>query len=192
MMGLHEIVNREIVLVIVQPRAASDDLFEFDHRVDGAHQNNVADVARIHASGKFLRRGENRRNRFFIVLKIAQILFAERAIVRGYARAIVRIGAGLDLVDEVAHGERVILGRAEHERFFALINLRHKNFDAFSFALFDFDDAIEIGFNVAPANLDFAFDQFIVGRINIFVERRRNLLELERREEIIVDAFLSE
>jgi hypothetical protein len=49
MMRLHEIVGREMVLAVVEPRSASDDLFELNHRVDGAHQDDVADVAGIHS-----------------------------------------------------------------------------------------------------------------------------------------------
>src|SRR5579864_6497710 len=49
MMRLHKIVDREIVLAIIEPRTTPDDLLELDHRVDGAHQHDVADVARIHS-----------------------------------------------------------------------------------------------------------------------------------------------
>ena len=31
---LHEVVDREVVLAVVEPRAAPDDLLELDHRVD--------------------------------------------------------------------------------------------------------------------------------------------------------------
>src|SRR5438046_766512 len=44
---LHEIVNREVIFAVEKPRAASDDLLEFNHRIDRTHQNDVADVARI-------------------------------------------------------------------------------------------------------------------------------------------------
>jgi hypothetical protein len=37
-----------------KPRAASNDLLELDHRVDRAHQHDVADVAGIYASRQFL------------------------------------------------------------------------------------------------------------------------------------------
>ena len=45
----------------------------------------------------------------FVVLKIAQVLLAERAVVGGDPLAIVRVLARLHLVDEIAHGQRVIL-----------------------------------------------------------------------------------
>src|SRR6266516_1859022 len=42
---LNEIVDREVVLTVVEPRAPADDLLEFDHRVDRTNQHDVADVA---------------------------------------------------------------------------------------------------------------------------------------------------
>lgn len=42
--GLHEIVDGEVILSVVEAGAASDDLFELDDGVDGAHQDDVADV----------------------------------------------------------------------------------------------------------------------------------------------------
>src|ERR1700676_1865555 len=47
MMRLHEVVDREVVLAVEQARAASDDLLELDHRVNRAHQDDVADVASV-------------------------------------------------------------------------------------------------------------------------------------------------
>lgn len=52
---LHEIVNRKVVLSIIEPGAAPDNLLELDHRIDRAHQDDVADVPCIHAGGEFLR-----------------------------------------------------------------------------------------------------------------------------------------
>ena len=80
-MRLHKIVNREVILAVIKPCAAPDDLLELNHGVDWSHQNDVADVAGVHASGKLLRRGENGRDGFFVVLKIPQVLFAQNAVV---------------------------------------------------------------------------------------------------------------
>src|SRR5271157_1272020 len=66
---LHEVVDGEIILAIVEPRAAPNDLFELDHGVDGAHQDDVADVPGIHAGRELLRGGQNGRNGLFVVLK---------------------------------------------------------------------------------------------------------------------------
>ena len=65
----------------------------------GPHQHDVADVPRIHAGGKLLRRGQNGGDAFLVVLKVAQVLVAQRAVVGGDALAIVRVFAGLHLVD---------------------------------------------------------------------------------------------
>ena len=88
---LHEIVDREVVLAVVEPRAAPDDLLELDHRVDRPHQHDVADVAGIDAGRELLRRGQDRRDGLLVVLKVAQVLLAERAVVGGHALAVVRV-----------------------------------------------------------------------------------------------------
>lgn len=41
-MSLHKIINREVVLPVVEPGTAPDDLIKLDHRINGAHQNVVA------------------------------------------------------------------------------------------------------------------------------------------------------
>ena len=56
---------------------------------------------------------ENGRDDFFVVLTIAQVLLTKRAVVGRNPLAIVRVLARLHLVDEVAHGPRVILRGAE-------------------------------------------------------------------------------
>ena len=54
MVRVHEVVDREVVFAVVETRSATDDLLELDHRVDGAHQDDVANVAGIHTSRKLL------------------------------------------------------------------------------------------------------------------------------------------
>lgn len=49
--GFHEVIDREVVLVIEPPGAAADDLFELDHRVHRPHQHAVGDVTGIHSDG---------------------------------------------------------------------------------------------------------------------------------------------
>ena len=46
---LYEIVDGEVILSIIKARTTSNDLFELDHRVDRAHENDVADIAGVHA-----------------------------------------------------------------------------------------------------------------------------------------------
>ena len=118
------------------------------------------------------------------------MLVAELAVVGGHAHAVVRVLARLHLVDQVANGERVGLRRAKNQGLFALVDHVHEQFDAVFFALFDLDDAIEFGFGVAPAFLDLALDDFVVGRVDVIVERGGDLLDLEGRQIAVVDAFL--
>ena len=54
----HQVVNREVVLAVIQARATPDDLLELDHRIDRSHQHNVAHIACVHAGGEFLGRGD--------------------------------------------------------------------------------------------------------------------------------------
>ena len=190
MVRLHEVVDREVVLAVVEPRAASDDLLELDHRVDRAHQHDVADVAGIHAGGELLRGGQDRRDGLFVVLEVAQVLLAERAVVGRHPLAVVRVFARLHLVDQVAHGQRVILRGAEDQRLLVLVDLLHEDLHAVRFAFLDLDDLVEVGFRVALPGFDLALDQRVVGRIDILVERRGDLLHLERRQEAVVDAVL--
>ena len=73
--------------------------------IDGQH--DVADVAGIHAGRELLRRGQDRGDGLFVVLKVAQVLLAQLAVVGRYALAVVRIGARLDLVDPVPNEQGV-------------------------------------------------------------------------------------
>jgi len=58
MMCLYEVVDREVVLPVVEARAATDDLLELDNGVDGPHQDDVADIAGVHTGGELLRGGQ--------------------------------------------------------------------------------------------------------------------------------------
>src|ERR1035437_5562898 len=70
----YEVVDGEVVLAVVEARAATDDLLELDHRIDGAHQDDVADVAGVHAGGELLRGREDGGDGFFVVLEVAKML----------------------------------------------------------------------------------------------------------------------
>ena len=190
LIGLHEIVDREIVLAVEQPRAAPDDLLELDHRADRPHQHDVADVARVHAGRKLLRGGQDRRDGLLVVLERPQPLLAQRAVVGRHPHAVVRVAARLHLVDQVAHQQRVALRRAEHQRLLALVDLVHEQLDAIALPLLDLDGAVELRLAVALALLDLAFDHLVVGRVDVVVERGGDLLHLERRQEAVVDALL--
>ena len=64
----------------------------------------------------------------------------------------------------------------------SLINGIHEQFPPLFFALFDFDDAVEIIFRLWPAFLDLALDQLDTGCIDVTIERvgvGGDLLDLE-------------
>jgi len=74
--GFNEVVDGEVVFAVEEAGAPTDDLFEFDHGVDRAHQDDVADVAGIDASGEFLGGGEDGGDGFLVVLENLQVLLA--------------------------------------------------------------------------------------------------------------------
>ena len=106
------------------------------------------------------------------------MLVTDRPLIGGDAHAIVGVFARLHLVDEIAHHERMRLRRAENERLFVLIDLVHEELHAIPLALRDDDDAIEITLDVSLARHDFPFDDRVVRRIGVVIDRRRDLLTL--------------
>jgi hypothetical protein len=72
--GPDEVVDSEVVFAVVEAGTASDDLLELDHRSDWTHQDDIADVAGIDASGELLRGGQDGRDGLFVVLKVAENL----------------------------------------------------------------------------------------------------------------------
>ena len=159
MIRLDEIIDGEIILAVKEPGAAADDLLELDHGIDRTHEDDVADIAGIHAGGELLRGGQNRGDGLFIVLKIAQMLLTQCAVVGGDPLAIIRIRARLELIDEIAHGQRVVLGGAEDDGLFVLVDLIQKQLDPVGLAFLDFDDPVEVSFRVDFAGFDFPFDE---------------------------------
>lgn len=65
------------------------------------------------------------------VLKIAQVLLAEGAVVRRDPLAVVGVLARLHLVDEIPHDQRVGLVGAKHQRLVVRIDLTHEDLDEF-------------------------------------------------------------
>jgi hypothetical protein len=96
--------------------------------------------------------------------------------------------ADLDLVDQVADGEGVFLVGAEDDRFLILVDRFHKKLDTIAFAVFDFDDAVEVSFGVGFGVVNRAFDDFIIGAVGIFVEGSGDLADFEGGEVAVVDA----
>ncbi len=79
--GVVEDVEPELAVVVAHPRAAPDDLLELDHRVDEAHEHNVAAGGRVEAGGEQLRGGEYDRRARLHVLKPLQVAAPDVAFV---------------------------------------------------------------------------------------------------------------
>ena len=84
----------------------------------------------------------------------------------------------------------MILRGTEHKRLLVLVDHVHKQLHAVRFSLLDLDDLVEVAFRVSLPGFNFALNELVVGRIDVLVERGRNLFDLKRREEAVVDAFL--
>ena len=118
------------------------------------------------------------------------MFFPTFAIVGGDPVAIVRVFARLHLVDQVAHGQRMILPGAEDERLLLLVNQIHEEPHPVLLAFLDLDDLVKILFHVQLPGFNLALDHRVIGCVNVFIQRRGDFPHLERRQETIVDAFL--
>ena len=67
-------------------------------------------------------------------------MLAEFAVIGRDPLAVVRVFARLQLVDEVAHEQRVGLIGAEHQCLFVLVDLLHEDLHPLFFAFADLDD----------------------------------------------------
>ena len=52
--GIHEVVDREVVLTLVETGATPHNLLELDDGVDGSHKDNVPNVPGIDTGGELL------------------------------------------------------------------------------------------------------------------------------------------
>ena len=118
------------------------------------------------------------------------MLFAQNPIVRRYTLAIHRSLARLRLIDQVTYKQCVRLVGTENQCFLVLIDLVHKDFDTLFFAFADLDASIEVRFLIDFSSLDFTLYHRIIRRVNVVIKRRLDLLDLEWRQEAIVNAVL--
>jgi len=118
------------------------------------------------------------------------VLLAERTVVGRHPLAVVWICASLHLIDQIAHRQRMVLSGAEDQRLLLLIDQVHEELDPVRFPFLDLDDLIEVRFGVTLPGFDLPLDQLVVGRVDIVVERRGNLLHLEGRQVAVVDTVL--
>ena len=128
--------------------------------------------------------------RLIIVLKSFEVLVADRSLIGGDAHAVIRIFARLHPVDDIAHHQRVRLRRAEDECLLVLVDLVHEELHAILFALGDDDNSIELALDVSLARHDFRFDDRVIRRVRVVINRCGDLPHLERREEAVGNAVL--
>ena len=95
------------------------------------------------------------------VQKIAHLarLQINDADIPEYAQNLTNI---LDLVDQVADSEGVILGGAKHKGLLPLINVAHEDLDALFLPRLDLDDLVEVGFCVALILFDLTFNDIVI------------------------------
>jgi len=187
--GTHKVVDGEELFVLIQTRATPDDLFELDHGVDRTHEDDVAYIAGIHTGGKLVRGGQDGGDGFLVVLKFAQVLFTQLAFVGGHAHAVMRVTDAVELVDQIAHRQGMILRGAEDQAFLALVDVLQEDLDPFFLAGFDLDDAVEIGFFVQAAGFDLTFQHLVIGSVDVVIQGGLNAFDLEGRQKAIVDAI---
>ena len=118
------------------------------------------------------------------------MLFAHFTIVGRNAVAIVGVGTGLALIDQVAHGQGMLLRGAEHQGLLALVDLVHEELHPVGLTLLDLDDPIEIRLGVPLARLRLALHHAVIAGVHVFVQGGGVLPQFERREEAVVDALL--
>ena len=190
LVGLHEVIDREVVLAVEEPGAAPNNLLELDHLLNRSHQHDVTDVPCVHTGREFPRRGQNRGDGLLVVLERSQVLLADLTIVGGHAGTVIRMLAVLNLVDEVANREGMVLRGAEDQRLLGLVDLFHEDLHALLLTFPNLDDPIEVVFPVALAFLDLTLDHVIVLGVDVVVERGLDLHDLEGGEIAVVDPLL--
>ena len=190
MVGLHKVVDGEVVLTLVQSRTSPDDLLELDHGVDWSHQHNVSHIAGIDPSRKLLGAREYRWDRLFVVLKRSQVLLAKLTVIGSNPNAVVRVLAGLVLIDKVADNQSVELRSAKDNRLFMLVDLLHEQPNTMSFTFLDLDDLVKVRFFVSLTSFNFSLDKRVVWCEDILIERGRDLLDLKWGKKAVVDPVL--
>ena len=141
---IHEVVDSEIFFTVKKARSAADDLLEFDHGIYRAHQNDIADIARVNTSGKLLRSSQNGRNGLFVVLKFPQVLFADSRIICSDSHAIIRVFTFFKLVDQIPNDSCMRLIGTEDNRLLFLVNLVQENIDTVRFTFANLNNPVEI------------------------------------------------
>jgi len=78
---------------------------------------------------------------------------------------------------------------AEHQRLFLLVNLLHKEINPVSLTFFDDDGSVKIGLTIYFTLFNLTLNDLVIRCVNIIIQRGGDLLDLERGQEAIVNAF---
>ena len=117
----------------------------------------------------FLRRCQDRRDRFLVVLEVSQILLSQLTIIGGDPVAVVGIIAAFHLIDQIPYCQSVFLSGAENQRLLVLMYLAHEQLDALLLPLLDFDDFVEVLLHIALPCFYLTFDQLIIRCVDILI-----------------------
>ena len=118
--GVVEDVEEQLAVVVPHAGAAPDDLFELDHGVDHAHQDDVLAGGRVHSGGEHLRSGQDDGSLAFQILEVAEVAAADVALVRRDPANVIRVlldQVGVEIHQRLAHVGRVLLVHAEDDGF---------------------------------------------------------------------------
>ena len=181
MVGFDEVDDGEVVLAVEDAGASADDLLELDHGVHGAHEDDVAHVAGVHAGGELLGGGQDGRQGLVVILELGQRLVPEVAVGSGDAQAVVQIGRLLVLADQVPDGRRVVHAAAEDDGLLVGVYQAHELLDHELVALAARDPAGELLVAIDLAVLWLALDHLIAGVDGHLVQRGGHLEDLEGR-----------
>ena len=118
------------------------------------------------------------------------MLFTQGTIVGRDTVAIIDIGSGRLLVDQIPHGQSMALGGTKHQCLLALVNHVHEQVHSVCFAFLDFDEAVEVGLGVFAPHLNFTFLHVIVGRVHILINGGMDFLQSEWTQKTVIDARL--
>ena len=186
----YEVVDGEIILLVEQACASTDDLLKFNDVTDGAHQYDVAHIAGIDASAQFIRCSQNGGQQLLVVLEGSQRSFAHFAIVGGHAFTIVAGWALFVLVHHVANNHGMFLRSTEDDGLLVGVNLLQELFHTMFVALLDLDSSIiEIRLRVNLFGVYFSALHDVSLFILVVIDVACGDVNTEGNQEAILDAL---
>ena len=167
-------------------------MLELDHRIHRTKEYDIADIASIDSRRELLRSREYCRDRLLIVLEISEIHLSCESIECCHTDTVEGIFVFLHLIDEISDECCMSLSSTEYYGLLTLIYLSHHEFDSLAFASLDLDTTcpIEVFFFIVFHGLYLSLDDFIISYELIGIEGGLDSLDLEWRQESIIDTVL--